>query len=33
VSLGAELIRGERRLVNGERGRLDRLQFSAQYSF
>lgn len=33
VNLGAELIHGERTVVGGERGSLNRLQLSAQYSF
>lgn len=33
VNLGAELIHGERTVVGGDRGRLNRLQLSAQYLF
>jgi hypothetical protein len=33
VNLGAELIHGERRVVGGDRGSLNRLQLAAQYSF
>jgi hypothetical protein len=33
VNLGAELIHGERVVVGGDRGRLNRLQLSAQYLF
>jgi hypothetical protein len=33
VNLGAELIHAERTVVGGDRGSLNRLQFSAQYSF
>lgn len=33
ANLGAELIHGERTLVGGGEGRLNRLQFSAQYFF
>ena len=33
VNLGAELIHGERTVVGGARGRLNRLQLSAQYLF
>lgn len=33
VNLGAELIHGERRVVGGDKGSLNRLQLAAQYSF
>ena len=33
VNLGAELIHGERVVVGGDHGRLNRLQLSAQYNF
>jgi hypothetical protein len=33
VNLGAELIHGERTVVGGDTGRLNRLQLSAQYLF
>ena len=33
VNLGAELLHGERAVVGGDKGSLNRLQFSAQYLF
>jgi hypothetical protein len=33
VNLGTEYIHAQRTVVGGDRGSLNRIQFSAQYSF
>jgi hypothetical protein len=33
VDLGIELRHGERKLVSGAKGSLDRVEFAAKYSF
>jgi len=33
VNLGAEYIHAQRAVVGGDQGTLNRIQFSAQYSF
>jgi hypothetical protein len=33
VNLGAELIHAQRTVVGGDKGSLNRIQFSAQYNF